>query len=111
MSDERLTDEVILQLSQIGSSNSVDARHLGMLAREVAERRGLIKRAEITLFKPGGKYYTTEKWRIPSPCLVPDEMVNSPDFRRIDGGPVLVETQEPWGYPALLSFNDPGSTR
>lgn len=26
----------------------------------------------------------------------------SPDFRRIDGGAVLVDSQEPWGYPHLF---------
>lgn len=72
---------------------------------------------QVTLFKPSGKYYTTETWRIP--LIVPGEslgtingmrnvigpydMLHSPDFRRISGGAVLIESQEPWGYPHLFS--------
>ena len=56
----------------------------------------------VTLFKPSGKYYTSEEWSEPAGAIGPQDMARSPDFRRIDGGPVLVETQEPWGYPFLL---------
>lgn len=78
------------------------------------------KKATVILFKPNGKYYTKEEWRIPE--TVPDhseyrgdfvrtvigpyDMRHSPDFRRISGGAVLVESQEPWGYPHLF----PGET-
>jgi len=70
----------------------------------------------VSLFKPNGKWYSDEEWIIPE--TVPDhsemrgdftrrvigpyDMIHSPDFRRINGGPVLVEAQEPWGYPCLL---------
>ena len=76
----------------------------------VAERA----KAKVILFKPGGKYYTEEEWTIPTVEQVvagggtpgdsvgPYSMRFSPDFRRISGGPVLVDTQEPWGYPHLL---------
>jgi hypothetical protein len=60
------------------------------------------RRAHVLLFKPSGKFYTEEDWRIPAdrPRL-PSDMLHSPDFRRIAGGPVLVEG-EPWGYPHLF---------
>jgi hypothetical protein len=101
------------------------------LANELADRQltleGLLKglrrevaaildspTASVVLFKPGGKYYTTEAWRIPPrvPSEIrpgrmrettgPYDMEYSPDFHRIDGGAVLVESQEPWGYPFLF---------
>ncbi len=59
-------------------------------------------KATVQLFKPSGKYYTTEEWEIPDRAIGPWDMERSPDFRRIDGGPVLVPTQEPWGFPVLL---------
>lgn len=70
--------------------------------------------ANVMLFKPSGKYYTEETWRIPNvvprdngdfgmrDVIGPYDMIHSPDFRRIDGGAVFVVTQEPWGYPALF---------
>lgn len=59
---------------------------------------------KVILFKRSGKYYTEEEWRLPkgNDVIGPYDMIYSPDFRRIDGGPVLIETQEPWGYPHLL---------
>jgi hypothetical protein len=57
---------------------------------------------KVILFKPDGKYYTEEDWRIPPGAIVPAAMRNSPDFHRIDGGAVLVESQEPWGWPHLF---------
>lgn len=60
-------------------------------------------KATVILFKPNGKYYTEETWTIPTGTgFGPDQMQYSPDFRRIQGGPVLVETQDPWGYPHLI---------
>lgn len=59
-------------------------------------------RAEIELFKPSGKYYTTDWWEVPAGAIGPYDMKDSPDFRRIDGGAVLVLTQEPWGFPHLF---------
>ncbi len=59
----------------------------------------------VTLFKPSGKYYTEEEWEIPENdkySFLPSCMKNSPNFRRISGGAVLVESQEPWGYPHLF---------
>lgn len=61
-----------------------------------------MKKAIVILFKPSGKYYTEEEWRIPTGAIGPYSMKHSPDFRRIDGGAVLVETQEPWGFPHLF---------
>jgi len=74
-----------------------------------------VAKATVILFKPSGKYYTEERWEIPSredaearadylpgDMLLPSVMWHSPDFRRIGGGAVLVETQEPWGYPHLF---------
>lgn len=62
--------------------------------------------AKVILFKRSGKYYTEEEWRIPKNCIIPAYMDRSEDFRRIDGGAVLVPTQEPWGYPQLFPSED-----
>ncbi len=86
------------------------------LLEEVAPAEVAPKRVKVILFRRSGKYYTEEGWRVPA--TVPDysharghytreaigpwDMDKSPDFRRIDGGAVLVETQEPWGYPHLF---------
>jgi hypothetical protein len=63
------------------------------------------RRAHVLLFKPSGKFYTEEDWRIPDALAVavpvPAAVLHSPDFHRIDGGPVLVEG-ELWGYPHLF---------
>lgn len=56
----------------------------------------------VTLFKDTGKYYTSEGWRIPDDAIGPWDMERSVDFRRIGRGSVLVEAQEPWGYPHLI---------
>lgn len=58
--------------------------------------------AQVDLFKPSGKYYTSESWLIPLDAIGPYDMLRSPDFRRISGGAVLVESQDPWGYPHLF---------
>jgi hypothetical protein len=67
---------------------------------------GLDRWATVTLFKPCGKYYTEEAWRIPADATGPYDMERSPNFHRIRGGAVLIDTQEPWGYPHLF----PGAT-
>lgn len=69
-----------------------------------------VRRASVTLFKPSGKYYTGESWRVPENAIGPYDMASSPDFRRIGDGPVLVESEphsqspndENWGYPHIL---------
>jgi hypothetical protein len=63
---------------------------------------GAPRRARVILFKASGKYYTEEWWRIPDNAIGPHDMKWSKDFRRIDGGAVLVDSQEPWGYPHLF---------
>jgi len=73
-------------------------------------------KAKVVLFRGSGKYYTEEEWTVPTEVpdysetrghyvrepIGPYDMQHSPDFRRIDNGPVLVLPQEPWGYPHLL---------
>jgi hypothetical protein len=73
-------------------------------------------RIRVNLFKASGKHYTEEDWRVPEEVpretghgpwdtrkvIGPYDMRHSPDFRRIDGGAVLVISQEPWGYPFLF---------
>lgn len=59
-------------------------------------------KATVILFKPSGKYYTEEEWLVPENASGPQDMQLSPDFRQISGGAVLVDTQEPWGYPFLI---------
>lgn len=59
-------------------------------------------KARVVLFKPSGKYYTEEYWEVPPDAIGPYAMKDSPDFRRIGSGAVLVDTQEPWGFPHLF---------
>jgi len=66
------------------------------------ERHPIPERVEVYLFKPSGKFYTDEMWRIPVGAIGPHDMSDSPDFRRIGGGAVLVPSQEPWGFPHLF---------
>ena len=64
-----------------------------------------MSKATVILFKESGKYYTQEEWEIPEDhpnWMYPSCMKDSRDFRRISGGAVLVESQEPWGYPHLF---------
>ena len=61
-----------------------------------------MSKATVILFKLSGKYYTEEEWIIPPNAIGPYDMKKSINFRRIDGGAVLVDTQEPWGYPHLF---------
>lgn len=79
---------------------------------------GWRRSARVTLFRQSGKYYTEDKWEIPTV----DEIINSggnrgdqfypgcmrysKDARKIDGGYALVDTQEPWGHPALIPAKD-----
>lgn len=58
-------------------------------------------KTNVILFKPSGKYYTEENWEVPEHAIVPEYMIDSPDFHRIDGGPVLV-SEDYWGYPCLF---------
>ena len=58
--------------------------------------------AQVILFKDSGKYYTEEWWDIPDGAIGPHDIERSPQFRRIGNGKVLVETQEPWGFPVLI---------
>ena len=69
--------------------------------RDFEEEHGPIK-VKAILFKESGKYYTEGLWTIPEKTLGPFDMVNSPDFRRIGNGAVLIESQEPWGFPHLI---------
>jgi hypothetical protein len=78
LSDENKDRQIVLE-TLIG-----DLRRLGGKAPT---------HATVQLFKPGGKWYTDESWRIPPGAI---------------GGPVLVETQEPWGYPFLLAAESRG---
>jgi hypothetical protein len=73
-----------------------------LYASQVVPYSGKVK---VVLFKPSGKYYTEEEWEIPENdkySFLPSCMKNSPNFRRISGGAVLIESQEPWGYPHLF---------
>jgi len=64
-------------------------------------RRRQPKTAKVILFKPSGKYYSSEEWEIPEDAIGPHDMARSKDFRRFPGGAVLVE-DEPWGFPHLF---------
>lgn len=75
--------------------------------------------ATVILFKDTGKYYTQEEWEIPTKNEVlarggnpgdaagPYCMQYSKDFRRIGNtGAVLIDAQEPWGFPHLFPGGD-----
>ena len=121
------SDELANQIKHLVNRAEADADNELGTRQEILEHliRGIRKTltgppeeryATVILFKPSGKYYTEESWRIPtrikdhSPMrgnyvrgpIGPFDMRHSPDFRRIDGGAVLVESQEPWGYPHLF---------
>lgn len=77
---------------------------------------------KVTLFKLSGALAAVELWEPPSDDLLatayryartldgkttlkaigPACMKFSKDFRRINGGPVLIEAQDPWGFPHLI---------
>lgn len=63
-------------------------------------------RVEVELYKPSGKYYTTEQWIVPDKAIGPYDMDRSPDFHRISNGAVLIPAQEPWGFPHLFPAID-----
>lgn len=77
----------------------------------VADQAASTKTASVTLFKDSGKYYTIEAWKVPVHAIGPNDMELSPDFRRISGGAVLVDTDaatefqnaENWGFPHLIT--------
>jgi hypothetical protein len=79
------------------------AAHALSRGRDPHTPAGVCATARVDLFKPNGKYYTTETWRIPEGAIYPSGMRDSLDFRTIDGGPVVVPTQEPWGFPAVIT--------
>lgn len=50
-------------------------------------------RAAVTLFDSQGNGYARETWLIPVGAMTAQDMPHSPDFRQIDGGPVLIQAQ------------------
>lgn len=66
-----------------------------------------VRTATVTLFKPGGKYATIEAWRVPEGAYSPQQMAQSPDFRRIAGGAVLVDTDAAAEFPSAANFGVP----
>lgn len=84
--------------------NDMRLRDIEMCRRDDVEvlKGSSEPRATVILFKPSGKYYTEDHWRIPAEAIGPYDMSSSPDFKRIAEGPVLVITQDPWGYPHLF---------
>lgn len=76
----------------------------------VAAQAASTRTATVTLFKDTGKYYTIEPWAVPVNAIGPWDMEMSPDFRRINGGAVLVDSDAAshypeatnWGFPQLI---------
>lgn len=76
----------------------------------VAAQAASTRTATVTLFKETGKYYTLEAWAVPVNAILPSDMLMSPDFRRIDGGTVLVDADAAsvfpearnWGFPHVF---------
>lgn len=75
----------------------------------------------VQLFKESGKYYTSESWRIPRrirtdhtgeeiELTLIEDVKDSPDFRRIGNGAVLVPSEpefdgdENFGFPVLFTY-------
>jgi hypothetical protein len=92
---------------QCNDCGADDPKKTGLLRYDASDLKircsdCFVSKAEVILFKPGGKYYTEDHWRIPTGSIGPFDMQKSPDFRRISDGPVLIPTQEPWGYPHLF---------
>lgn len=84
------------------SQYSSEAQRIAGVLRGKVQRNVKQRTAQVILFRESGKYYTEEWWVIPDGAIGPSDMEHSPDFRRIARGPVLVVTQEPWGFPHLL---------
>ena len=99
-----MTDDQMDELRELQATLRRLRPNLGTLEamRDVAARIVPTGSAQVTLFRPSGKYYTDEWWKIPDGAMLPYDMRRSDDFRRIEGGPVLVHTQHPWGYPLLF---------
>ncbi|MCA1806267.1 MAG: hypothetical protein LC687_00080 [Actinobacteria bacterium] len=57
---------------------------------------------KVTIFKESGKYYTEERWAIPEGAIAPYDMDKAPEAQKWKGWQILVNSQEPWGYPHLL---------
>jgi hypothetical protein len=71
-------------------------------ALDILVQKDSPKKATVILFKDSGRYYTEEEWEIPADAIGPHDMKRSKDFRRIEGGSVVIPTQEPWGYPYVI---------
>lgn len=97
---------------------SVSPKLDGVTCSDCRRIRALpIEKVTVQLFKPNGKWYCEDDWRIPTEvkdhsehrgdfvreAIGPFDMRQSPDFRQISGGPALIEAQEPWGYACLLT--------
>lgn len=77
-------------------------------------RDASIATVKVTLFSPGGYWGSEEEWRIPERVpqdtegelwrnpIGPLDVVYSPDFHTIDGGPILVHSQKLGKYPYLI---------
>jgi hypothetical protein len=77
------------------------------VAPEATSPTAKTRRATVTLFKPSGKYYTSESWRVPYGATQASDMCKSPDFRQINGGAVLVETDAGEEFPENENFGVP----
>jgi hypothetical protein len=87
-----------------GKNTTVVELHpdLGVAAQEASTRI-----ATVTLFKDSGKYYTQEAWKVPVNAIVPADMSMSPDFRRISGGAVLVDSDAAPEFPGARNRGFP----
>lgn len=88
--------ELLVQITNAVTRLAADA------ARARKNRQPKHNYAKVTLFKNDGNYDTEEEWRIPDNANNPHDMINSPDFRRIGDGFVLVQSRHPWESLALL---------
>lgn len=89
------------QWAQTGSMHQLEnlrAKLTPILPVHDSER---VKLATVLLFLPTGRFVGEESWSVPDGASGPWSMEQSVDFHRMSGGPVLVETQEPWGFPHL----------
>lgn len=104
---DRWLADVTAEVAQLSTTPQDDmgaARLAYLTARRdalYAMRAGELK-VRVDLFRTSGKWYTEEDWTVPVDALNPADLERSPDARSIEGGPVLVPSVEPFGFPCLL---------
>lgn len=88
--------------TEYSKSHPFEDEALADYAAQIERLESAVPRAKAILFRATGEYHAEEMWRIPGRAVSPRDMERSPDFHRVYDGAVLIEAQEPWGYPHLI---------